>query len=196
MPIVITGNPGVGKHAITEQIAERMKLSILDINKIAGDSGLFEKNDNDDTNDIDVEELEKVLESKIPKNSNGVIVVGHLAPYVLRENQVKIMIVLRKSPYDLIPVYKDRKYSDKKIMDNAGSEILGIIANDAMEKFQEKTFQIDASNKTIQEIVEKTMRIITNDDDDDDDDDDDQDESVDWLELVRKNNDLGKFFID
>ena len=182
MSIVITGNPGVGKHTITQLISDKMKLPIIDINKIAKDSELFEKND--DTNDVDVEMLEKILESKISENN---IIVGHLAPYVLRKNQVKIVIVLRRSPYDLISVYEDRKYSDKKIRDNVGSEILGIIANDAMNKFQEKTFQINVSGKTIEEMLEKIMSVIMNKK---------GNEEVDWLDLVRKNNDLGKFFAD
>jgi adenylate kinase len=182
MSIVITGNPGVGKHTITQLIADKMKLSIIDINKIAKDSNLFEKNG--DTNDVDVEVLEKILESKISENN---IIVGHLAPYVLRKNQVKIMIILRRSPYDLIPVYEDRKYDDDKIRDNVGSEILGIITNDAIDKFQEKIFQINVSGKTVVEMFEKIMSVIINKK---------GNEAVDWLELVRKNNDLGKFFTD
>ena len=182
MSIVITGNPGVGKHTITQEIAEIMKLSIIDINTIAKDSGLFEKTD--DTNDIDVEKLEKILKQNISEKN---IVVGHLAPYVLRKNQIKIMIVLRKSPYDLISVYKDRKYSDKKSKENTGSEILGVIAHDAINKFQEKVFQVNVTEKTISEVVKRVMQVITQNK---------GDEQVDWLELVRKNNDLGKFFAD
>ena len=182
MSIVITGNPGVGKHTITQEIAEIMKLSIMDINTIAKDSGLFEKTD--DTNDIDVEKLEKILKQNISEKN---IVVGHLAPYVLRKNQIKIMIVLRKSPYDLISVYKDRKYSDKKSKENTGSEILGVIAHDAINKFQEKVFQVNVTEKTIPKVVKRVMQVITQNE---------GDEQVDWLELVRKNNDLGKFFVD
>ncbi len=182
MSIVITGNPGVGKHTISEKIAERMNLSIIDINTIAKDSGLFEKND--DSNDVDVEELEKILEEKISEKN---VIVGHLAPYVLRRNQVKVMIVLRRNPYELIPVYQDRKYSDNKIRENTGSEILGIIAHDAMNKFQEKIFQIDVSEKSIPEVVENVMATIL---------ENNGNEQVDWLELVKKNNDLGKFFVD
>ena len=182
MSIVITGNPGVGKHTITHEIIERLKFDVLDINTIAKDSGLFEADE--DTNDIDVEKLEKILEQKISEKN---VIVGHLAPYVLRKNQVKIMIVLRRSPYDLIPVYKDRKYSERKIKENTESEILGIIAHDAISIFQEKVFQVNVSEKTIAEVVENVMRIITNNA---------GNEEVDWLELVRKNNDLGKFFVD
>jgi len=182
MSIVITGNPGVGKHTITEKIADILELSIVDINKIAKDSGLFEKNE--DTNDVDIEKLEKILEQKISEKN---IIVGHLAPYVLHKNKIKIMIVLRRNPYDLISVYKKRKYSDKKIKENTGSEILGIIAHDAISKFQEKVFQINISKKTIPETVEKTINLISSNK---------GNEEVDWLELVRKNNDLGKFFVD
>jgi len=182
MSIVITGNPGVGKHTVTQKVSEKMKLPVFDINTIAKDSGLFEKNG--DANDIDTEELEKILKRKISK---GCIIVGHLAPYVLTENQIKIMVVLRRSPYELIPVYKKRKYSENKIRENTGSEILGIIAHDAINRFQEKIFQIDVTEKTIPEVVEKIMRAIS---------ENKGSEDVDWLELVQKNNDLGKFFVD
>jgi adenylate kinase len=182
MSIVITGNPGVGKHTITQKIAEKLELSIIDINNIAKNEGLFEKNK--ETNDVDTDKLEKILEQKISEKS---VIVGHLAPYVLDKNKVKIMIVLRKSPYDLIPVYKERKYTDEKSNENLGSEVLGIIAHDAMSKFKEKTFQINTSGKSIQDVVEKVMTVISSNT---------GNEEVDWLDLVTKNNDLKKFFVD
>ena len=182
MSIVITGNPGVGKHTIAKEIAETLELNILDINKIAKDEGLFEKNH--DTNDIDTKKLEKVFSTKDLENN---IIVGHLAPYVLDVQQVKIMIVLRRNPYDLITVYKDRNYTDEKSIENAGSEVLGIIAHDAKSKFQDKVFQVNSSEKTIKDTVENVMSIISSNK---------GNEEVDWLNLVTKNNDLNKFFVD
>lgn len=182
MSIVITGNPGVGKHTIVKKIAENLELNVLDINKIAKDEELFEKNQ--DTNDIDTKKLGKIISEKnLEKN----IIVGHLAPYVLDTQQVKIMIVLRRNPYDLISVYKDRNYTDEKNRENTGSEILGIIAYDAKNKFQDKVFQVNTSGKSIEGAVKKVLSIISNNKDDD---------KVDWLELVTKNNDLRKFFVD
>ena len=96
MSIVITGNPGVGKHTITKKISEILNFPIVDINIVAKDLGLFEKNEN--TNDVDTQKLAKILE-KQKLNEN--IIVGHLAPYVLDKNQVKIIIILRRNPYDL-----------------------------------------------------------------------------------------------
>jgi adenylate kinase len=180
MSIVITGNPGVGKHTVTKKISEILNFSIVDINIIAKDLGLFEKNEN--TNDVDTQKLAKILGER---ELNEKIVVGHLAPYVLEKNQVKIIIILRRSPYDLELVYKERSYSETKIKENTGSEILGIITHDTIEKFEEKAFQIDVSEKNIQKVVEKVLEIISKKE---------GNEEVDWLNLVTKNNDLEKFF--
>ena len=181
MSIVITGNPGVGKHTITHKIAERLDLSIIDINEIAKNAGLFEKTEN--TNDVDTEKLGKILEDIISEKN---IIVGHLAPYVLDKNQVKIMIVLRRNPYDLISVYKERKYTDQKIKENTGSEILGIIAYDSIKKFgKKKCYQIDTTSKTVPKITKTVMNIIEGKFESD---------TIDWLTLISNKNDLKKFF--
>ena len=180
MSIVITGNPGVGKHTITEKISEKLNFPIVDINIIAKDLGLFEKNEN--TNDVDTKKLAKILGER---RLNDTIVVGHLAPYVLEKNQVKIIIILRRNPYDLELVYKERNYLEIKIKENTGSEVLGIIMHDTIEKFEEKAFQIDVSKKNIQQVVEKVLEIISKKE---------GNEEVDWLNLVTKNKDLEKFF--
>ena len=180
MSIVITGNPGVGKHTITKKISEILNFPIIDINIVAKDLELFEKNEN--TNDVDTQNLAKILRER---KLNEKIIVGHLAPYVLEKNQVKIIIILRRNPYELESVYKERNYSEIKIKENTGSEILGIITHDTIEKFEEKAFQIDVSKKNIQQVVEKVLEIISKKE---------GNEEVDWLNLVTKNNDLEKFF--
>jgi len=182
MSIVITGNPGAGKHTITKGLAKILELPVIDINNVAKGAGLFEKNK--DTNDVDTAKLERIIEEGISEKN---LIVGHLAPYVLAKNKVKTVIILRRNPYDLISVYKERKYSDEKSRKNAASEVLGIIAHDAISKFQEKAFQVNVSGKNIQEIIKKVMSIISINE---------GNEEVDWLDLVTKNNDLKKFFVD
>ena len=180
MSIVITGNPGVGKHTITKKISEILNFPVVDINIVAKDSGLFEKNEN--TNDVDTQKLTKILRGI---KLNEKIIVGHLAPYVLEKNQVEIIIILRRNPYDLESVYNERNYSEIKIKENTGSEVLGIIMHDTIEKFEEKAFQINISEKNIQQVVEKVLEVISKKE---------GNEEVDWLDLVTKNNDLEKFF--
>jgi adenylate kinase len=181
MSFVITGSPGVGKHTIAKEIVKELQLPIIDINKITREYGLLEKSD--ETNDVDVNRLKELLVEEISIPS---LIVGHLAPYVLSSDQVQKVIVLRKNPYDLIPIYKERKYSDQKIKDNLGSEVLGVILHDAVDQFgARKILQIDSSGKSIPETIKKILDSIKGKIKDDD---------VDWLTSVSDRNDLKEFF--
>ena len=180
MAIIITGNPGVGKHTVAKSVAKILNYKILDINKLALESGLYEKKD--DTIDVDVK-LKNILKKKIKRNS---LIVGHLAPYVVSKTQVKKVIILRKNPYKLISVFKKRKYSAKKIIENTGSEVLGVIAYDSINKFGKKnSHQIDTTSKSVSKISKIVLSAIKGKFEND---------TVDWLTLVSKKNTLKKFF--
>ena len=181
MSLVITGNPGVGKHTIAKSLAKVLDYEIFDINKIALESKIYEKTN--ETNDVDIIKLKKILRKKISKKS---IIVGHLAPYALTKSQVSKAIILRKSPYKLSQIYKKRKYSKKKIAENLESEILGIITYDTIKKFgKNKSFQVDTSSKSISKVT-KTITDILNGRS--------KKEMVDWLSVVTEKKDLQKFF--
>lgn len=181
MSLVITGSPGTGKHTIAEKFAKKSNLKILDINKIAIETGLGKPSDG--TIDVDTVKLKTVIKNKIKKNT---LLVGHLAPYVIPKSKVKTAIVLRKNPYKLISVYKKRGYSESKIAENVGSEILGVIAFDSMKNFgRKKTFQIDTTKKSPLQIIKTFEKILKNGIEGDE---------VDWLSLVLEKKDLKKFF--
>ncbi|QLH08341.1 adenylate kinase family protein [Candidatus Nitrosotenuis sp. DW1] len=181
MSIVITGNPGTGKHTISCRLAEDLGHTILDLNEIAIKHGICEKKDS--TLDVDTKKLARLVKKLITKDS---IIVGHLAPYVIERSQIKLAIILRKNPYKLIPVYKKRNYSKKKQTENAASEILGIIAHDSIKKFGlSKSRQIDTTNLTISQTVSKVKRILKKKS---------KGDNVDWLGMVAKKNDFAKFF--
>ena len=191
MSIILTGSPGVGKHTIAKEIERTWKISeLIDINKIAIDAGLVEQGQ--DALDVDVNKLKKHLEpivSDIPRlhwmGRTG-LVVGHLAPYVLDGKSFNPCIVLRKNPYKLLDIYKKRGYTEKKMKDNLGSEILGIITNDAIKNFgREKTFQVDTTDHTPKELAVRIQDIFYGDDNGD---------NIDWLQLIQEKNDLKKFF--
>ena len=191
MSIVITGSPGVGKHTIANEIERTWKISeLIDINKIAIDAGLVEQSQ--DVIEVDVNRLKKHLEpivSDIPRlhwmGRTGLI-VGHLAPYVVESSKINSVIVLRKNPYELLDVYKKRGYSENKIKDNLGSEILGIITNDAIKNFgRKKTFQVDTTDHTPKELAVRIHDIYYGEDNGD---------NIDWLPLIQEKNDFKTFF--
>lgn len=180
--LIITGNPGVGKHTIAKLFLKHdTSYQILDINKFAIEKGFGEKiND-----DIEVDTIK--LKNEIQKlNLNKLVIIGHLAPYVLDKSDIDLVIILRRNPYTLIEIYKERNYQDSKIKQNTGSEILGVIANDSITSFgKEKSYEINATNKTPKIILEEIQNIINNQKGGD---------IVDWLRLVEEKNEINKFF--
>jgi len=179
---VITGNPGVGKHTVAKQLAKRLDLDLIDINKIVIQEGMFEENEG--TLDADVKKLKKTLERIITKNS---LVVGHLAPYTVSRKQVKSAVVLRRDPYKLISVYKKRKYFHQKAIENLGSEILGVTYYDSINEFgPDRTFQINTTGKSVSTIVKKIEDFFVKGVF--------QEDEVDWLDAISEKNDLKRFF--
>ena len=200
MRLVITGSPGVGKHTTAELVAKRLQeASIVDINRIVLDNNaVCEKNventdQNDSTNqhgiDIDVYKTTQLLTEEI-KSKQNVLIVGHLAPYVLKAVNVDLVVVLRRSPYQLRDVLHARRYTLNKINENISCEILGVTLYDALDTFgKRKVIELDTStrspNNCADEIVSllqnkaKRKRFVG---------------AVDWLSLVYENGDTRKFF--
>jgi len=180
--LVITGNPGVGKHTIADLfVRQNSSYQIFDINKFAIEKGLGEQTD--DGIEVDTKKLKNEIQKL---NLEKSLIVGHLAPYVLDKSNVEFVIILRKNPYELIKIYEKRKYQNPKIKQNAGSEVLGVIANDSITSFgKEKTFEVDATDKTPEIILKRIHDIINNQENSD---------IVDWLKLIEEKNEMNKFF--
>ena len=180
--LVITGNPGVGKHTIAELfIKQDSSYNIFDISKFAIEKGFGEQVD--DGIEVDTTKIKNEIKKSDLEKS---VIVGHLAPYVLDESDIDIVIILRKNPYDLIEIYKKRDYQKFKIKENTGSEILGVITNDSIASFgKEKSFEIDTTEKTPEIILKEINNIIRNHEGGD---------IVDWLRLVEEKNEINKFF--
>ena len=188
--LVITGNPGVGKHTSAKIIAEKIDAKIIDINDVAIDNNARGKN-TDLGFDVDVKKLVRMLE-KLLKTKRDLVLVGHLAPYVLRPAGISLAAVLRRSPYELEKTLKKRGYSVDKVRENVASEILGISLYDSLKTFgKSKVVEIDTTGKTPKETADDILAILQN-----------KQESrpkpkligTDWLDLVSEKGDMRRFF--
>jgi len=136
---VITGTPGVGKHTIAESLSNLLdKSSILDINKIIFSENLLTTSSyKEEGSEVDIDRtrgyFSLILSEKRFQHS---IIVGHLAPYVIDSKLVDLVIILRRSPYELKKIYDERSYSFSKTKDNMNAEILGIISYDSSKAFE------------------------------------------------------------
>jgi adenylate kinase len=189
---VITGNPGAGKHTIAEIIAGRINTEIIDINDVAIHNNAAGKNTNLGL-DVDVKRLAMLLD-KLLKTKTNLILVGHLAPYVLKPAGITLVAVLRRSPYELEKTLKKRGYSIDKVRENVASEILGISLYDSLKTFgKSKVVEFDTTGKTPIETADEILAIVQN-----------RRKlkpkpkpkliGIDWLNLVSEKGDLARFF--
>ena len=176
---MITGSPGVGKHAVAAVMARDFGLDLLDANDVATKAGLV-----DEKGGVDTAKLGREMADA--GHNNNALMVGHLAPYALEPDQVNAAIVLRKSPYTLEGIYKKRRYTRAKSLANLGAEILGIVAYDTISKFgRTVTCQIDNTSRSLEETAALAHLACSADYPGD---------NVDWLEKVRKSGDMQRFF--
>lgn len=139
MKVVITGTPGVGKHTIAESLSIEMgKIPILDINQIIlSENLLIDCSENKNKNEVDIQKTYEFLTLLLSKDEfQNSIIVGHLAPYVVHSDSVDLVVILRRSPYELKKIYQERFYSESKTQDNINAEILGILSYDSTKNFE------------------------------------------------------------
>ena len=182
--LVITGNPGVGKHTAAKMVAKKLNLKLIDINTVAINKNAIIMKDKIGYV-VDLSKLSSLLRRKITKDC---LVIGHLAPYVLKKGDPKLVVVLRRSPYELKKVYAKRGYNEQKALDNISSEIIGVCLYDAVRRFgRDKVAEVDSTAKKAGKVASEIISICKS-----------MSKrsvgKVDWLSLIVKNGDLQKFF--
>jgi adenylate kinase len=184
LKLVITGNPGIGKHTSAKIIAEKAEAEIIDINRIAIDKNAIAKKTERGL-EVDVKKLGRLL-TNMTKARKDLIVVGHLAPYVLKPAGISMVAVLRRSPYELESTLEKRGYSPEKVRENLASEILGVSLYDSLKTFgRRKVVEFDTTGKTPDQSAREIMRALRKKP---------KPTVIDWLALVSERGDMQKFF--
>jgi len=161
--IAITGNPGVGKHTIGTAIAKKLNYHVIDLNKFVIMNNAIIVSKKQESFDVDIRRASLALKTELRKN-NDIIIIGHLAPYLLRSNQVDFVAILRRSPSYLLQTYKKRNYTISKIKENIAAEVLGVCSYDAIKQFgRSKIAEFDTSRKSPSEIVRCVIDALNND---------------------------------
>jgi adenylate kinase len=153
LKIVITGNPGTGKHTSARLVAKELKAEIVDINKLASEKEAIAARTAKGL-EVDMRKVQKLISSLLKKKGNFVV-VGHLAPYVLKTAGIDMVAVLRRSPARLEETLRERGYIREKINENVSAEILGISLYDSIKAFgKRKVAEFDTTGKEPEQTVD------------------------------------------
>ena len=158
--IVITGNPGVGKHTISELLSKRLGFKIVNLNEFVIRNKLVFSDKALGVYDVYAKKASLMLRQEL-KQYDDVIISGHLAPYLLISSQADLVVVLRRSPQHLLQTFKERNYTISKIRENITSEILGITLYDSIRKFgKEKIIEFETTKTSSKEIIRHLIEAL------------------------------------
>lgn len=133
-------------------------------NRNQNDDIIIKQNDDiniNQSNDINID----INQNNMNINQNKIsilIVEGHLSH--LCEGADK-MIVLRLNPSILRGRLEERNYTESKIQENLEAEALAVCSAEAYDIYGEKTNEIDVSDKSIEEIRDLILSIVSDNSD-------------------------------
>lgn len=183
--IVITGTPGTGKTYFSKRLANIINYKYVPINDIVIKEGLYGKYDKQrESYIINLRAAKKYV---LDNYSRGDFIFdSHIAHLIVDKKLLKICVVLRCSPYELMRRLKEKGYSDKKILENVQAEILDVIYNEAIASYgEDKVIQIDVTDKLDEKVLGLSSMIRKNKYSSD---------YVDWLTLIYRRGDIKTFF--
>ena len=163
--IFISGTPCTGKTTVASDLNDYLSQNgfhsrLIKVNDFAIENGLVLGEDPDKFYKvIDIDGLNECLNEEISQIGNSILIVeGHLSH--LCEGADK-MIVLRLNPAILKNRLEERNYSESKIQENLEAEALAVCSAEAYDLYGEKTNEIDASDKSVEEIRDLIIAIAS-----------------------------------
>ncbi|EHP88575.1 Adenylate kinase [Methanotorris formicicus Mc-S-70] len=148
--IAITGTPGVGKTTISKKLAEKLGFRHIDITEVVKEYKLYsEKDEEMDSYVIDFDKLREFL-----YGLDNVILDGHVSHLL----DVDYIVVLRCNPEVIKKRLEERRYKQKKVMENVEAEILDV----CLAESEGIVYEIDATGRDVDDIVDEIIDAIKN----------------------------------
>jgi adenylate kinase len=159
MLVLIAGTPGVGKTTVAREVAKRLGVAYVNVAELAVNEGLVTGYDSERGAYVIDEEAVRAKLRELALRGRAVVdthVVSAVPPEL-----VEVAIVLRLDPRELEHRLKARGYPPSKVLENVQAEILDACLIEAVEAFgEERTFEVDASGKSVDEVVEEVLKIV------------------------------------
>ncbi len=150
MLIALTGTPGTGKTSVAKIL--KKKYRVVEISEIVkkDPSLILYRDEKRNSLVVDIDKLREKM------SSYDGIVVGHLSHHLPAD----LVIVLRTHPEILRKRLSTKNYSEEKIRENIEAEAISLITSECMEMHTGRTYEVDTTEKTPEEVAEIVMKII------------------------------------
>jgi adenylate kinase len=160
--ILITGTPCVGKTTVARQLADRFNALYINLTEYAKEQHLEKSFDKErKTIIIDEAKMRRRIAEAIKTTDKATVVVdGHYASAVTSSRVVNYVFVLRRNPKELKQFMEKCGFQGIKLWENLSAEILDVCLIEAMQAHSGKVCELDATGKTVEDIVNEIADIL------------------------------------
>lgn len=158
--IGISGTPGTGKTIIAKELSSILHIPFIDLSNFVLENRLYLYYDEVRESYVVDEDRVRDKITAMYRNSGAMIIASHYIE-ILPKELFELIIVLRRNPFELINILKQRGWPDSKIAENIEAELLSMCTLNVLEEFGEEiVVEIDITNKSINEIVDEIANIL------------------------------------
>ncbi len=158
--LLVVGTPGVGKSALSQDLALKLHLQRVDIGDLVRKERLHKGFDSRTKSYVvDEQRVRRRLQGLI---RNTVVVIStHSVGKTISPSWVKLVIVLRLDPVILYHRLRARKWTRLKAWENVESELVDVCLEEAVRLFgRERVFEIDTTSKSSLRVLSETLRVV------------------------------------
>jgi adenylate kinase len=156
MWIALTGTPGTGKSSIAT-LLQKQGYTTVRLHQLAKEYNCTDGIDTKRNSQlIDVDKLNNTVKNNFALDAL-IFFEGHLGHLLKAIDKV---IILRCHPKKLKKRLMKKKWNTKKIKENVDAETIDVILCEAVEHSKENIFEIDTTNKTVDEVAAIIINIV------------------------------------
>lgn len=157
--VVVTGTPGCGKTLHCEYLALHLEgeFTHLNISDVAKERDCIVERDVG--RDTDVVDADRLVDAITPDLEKGGVLVDWHSCDAFPEDLVDLVVVLRCDNLVLYDRLTARGYKDSKVQENLDCEIMGVVAEEARESYDEDVV-IELVSESAQGMEENCERIV------------------------------------
>lgn len=126
-------------------MAERLGIRLLELGEIAGAGG--------GEVEVNPRRLSARAGSMIRLSRTDVLIATHIV-FRPRGYTPRVVVVLRRSPTELLRELRKRGYSEEKVLENVEAELLGLVYAEALRIYgRSRVSQVNASSRSLEGVA-------------------------------------------